>query len=110
MKLNNIEVPKPKIFDVDYQKISITGRTASGRFVEDIIAIKRHFRLGYKGIRYSDLAIFKSIYNSGLPAIFSYIDGEEEKTAYISIRSMPGGIYTEMPTISRDVVITLEEV
>lgn len=110
MKLNNVILPNPKDFDIDPQKISRTDRTASGRLVEDIIAIKRHFKLRYKGIRHVGLNIFMDVYSSGLPATFAYLDGDKEEIAYVTIRSLPRGIYTELPTVSRDLVITLEEI
>ena len=110
MKINNIEIVKPSRFTVDEQRIVKGDRTASGRKVEDVTAIKRIFNLGYRGIYYKDLLTFLNIYRNFVPVIFNYLDGGIEQSVFVRITSMPRGIYTEVENVSYDVAIELEEV
>lgn len=110
MKLNNIKIVKPKGFFIDEEKISTRDRTASGRSVEDVVAIKKMFTLNYVGIYRKDLQTFIDVYRNFVPVIFNYIDNGIEETAFVRINSMPRGIYTEMDNVSYDINIELEEV
>ena len=49
-------------FSEENQEISRTGRTASGRLVKDIIAVKKVFKLTYDMIDNEDILTFETIY------------------------------------------------
>jgi hypothetical protein len=112
MKINNISVQAPlaenfKINPVEHCK---TARTASGRLVKNVIAVKNNYSLIYKGLRYSDYQIFLNLFLAGDSVSFTYLDNDIEKTVTVFIISMPRGIYQDKSTISHGVTITLEEV
>lgn len=112
MKINNItvQVPLATNFIINPVEYSRTDRTASGRMVKDIIAIKRSFVLKYNGLRYTDYNTFLSLYTLGEAVPFIYEDNGVEVTAMVYITSIPRGIYQELSTISHGITITLEEV
>ncbi|MDW5300760.1 MAG: hypothetical protein SA378_11600 [Sedimentibacter sp.] len=112
MKINNITVQAPlaENFKINPVEQCKTTRTASGRLVKNVIAIKNNYSLTYKGLRYSDYQTFLNVFLAGNSVPFTYLDNDIERTATVFIMSMPRGIYQDKSTISHGVTITLEEV
>jgi len=112
MKINNISVQAPlaENFKVEPVEHCKTARTASGRLVKDIIAVKNKFSLTYRGLKYNDYKVFYDAFILGNPVGFSYEDNGLEKTATVFIMSMPRGIYQDVSTVSHSITITMEEV
>lgn len=112
MKISNITVQAPlaENFKIDPVEMCKTARTASGRLVKDIIAVKNKFSLTYRGLRYNDYKVFYDAFVLGNSVEFSYEDNGVEKTATVFIISMPRGIYQDVSTVSHNITITMEEV
>lgn len=110
MRINGATIIEPKSFDIDVQKISRTERTASGRLVEDIVAIKRTFQLKYNGLFRTEIQPFIDAQNLVESSTFEYQDGDVERTVKVRIGSIPMSPYWKTPTASQNITITLEEV
>jgi hypothetical protein len=112
MKINNIIVQAPlaENFKINPVEQCKTARTASGRLVKDVIAVKDNFSLTYKGLKFSDYKTFYDAFIVGNPVAFNYEDNGAEKSSTVFIISMPRGIYQDVSTISHSITITMEEV
>jgi len=110
MKISGIEILDPKKLDVEPIEISIKSRTASGRMVKDITAIKRNFSLSYQGLKPANTLIFKNIYYAGNAVLFEYEDAQGPQTANVYINTFPQSLLKQNPKLSQNVTITLEEV
>ena len=110
MKLNDQTIPTPKQnVAIDYIEISKSERTASGRLVKDIIALKKQFSISYRGLKPSDAQIFIDAYELGEPVEFEYQDLGQTKTVNVYIMGLPREIYSPKPDYTANVTITLEE-
>lgn len=110
MKLNNIIIPTPKQMNVEPVELSVADRTASGKKVKDIIAIKRNFNLSYQGLKPDSFIIFKTFYYAGNAVILEYEDSEGIQTVNVFISTLPHSLLKRNPELSQNVTITLEEV
>lgn len=104
------EIRRPKEFKVEPVKLSVSDRTASGRKVTDIIAIKNIFTLTYNGLFPKDMKIFTDIYKKGEAVNFIYEDENGTQNAMVDITSLPRELYTPRMELSKNITITLEEV
>lgn len=110
MKLNGTEVLDPEEMKVNPVEYGVSARTASGRYVKDIIAIKNSYTLTYKGLKSTTASVFKNVYLSGNSVPFEYKDSDGIKTVQVSITSLPYSILKHNTTLNQNVTITLEEV
>lgn len=104
------EIPTPASMAVQPVEIARQDRTASGRKVKDIIAIKNNYQLTYKGLSAVTMKIFADIYERGEAASFIYSDSESEKQVMVYVTSLSRDIYKKRTDLSQNVSITLEEV
>jgi len=111
LKLNGTKIPTPEN-DVQIEEIEISAaeRTASGRMVKDIIAIKNAYTLTYDGLLPADALTFINAFRSGEPVTFEYEDVEGLQTKQVYVQSLPRKIYNPKPEYTKDVTIVLEEV
>lgn len=112
MKLNNMTVQEPlnQNFKINPIEISKSERTASGRKVKDIIAVKDSFNLTYNGMKHADYIVFYNAFIAGNPVLFEYLDNDVAQIKTVYVTSIPRGIYQEKSAISHSITITLEEV
>lgn len=110
MKLNNIIIPTPKTMTVDPIKLSVKVQMASGRKVEEVIAIKRKITLNYLGLSPQTTAIFKDVYYSSAEVPYEYEDAQGPQTAIVTIETFPMNLLRENPRLAQNVSIVLEEV
>ena len=104
------EIQKPKKFEIDYQEISRTDRTASGRRVKDIIALKKVFTLTFDGMLPENMKYLRDLYEAGSAVNFIYEDADGIQSAYVDIVSIPRELFTYKMKYSQNITITLEEV
>ena len=111
LKLNGIEIPTPEN-DIQIEEIEIAReeRTASGRLVKDIIAVKKIYTLQYAGLLPSHALTFINAYRNGNPVIFQYEDVTGTHSVEVYIQSLPRSIYNPKPEYTKDITITLVEV
>jgi hypothetical protein len=110
MMLNGIEIPRPKKFEINPIEISVSERTASGRKVKDIIAIKRSFSLNYTGLSAQDMKTFLDVYREGKAVPFEFSSAGEAETVSVYLESLPHEVFLFRPQYSQNITITLEEV
>ena len=110
MRLNNQTIVKPTELEINHEKISKKQRTASGRLVEEIVAIKRIFSLRYRGLKRSDLQIFLELQSSVEPITFEFTDSGETDTAQVYIASIPRVISPYADVVNTNIEVVLEEV
>lgn len=111
LKLNGTKIPTPEDdVQIDEIEISRTERTASGRLVKDIIAIKNTYTLAYAGLLLDDALTFINAFRAGEPVTFEYEDVEGIQSKQVYVQSLPRKIYNPKPEYTKDVTIVLEEV
>lgn len=110
MKLNGFVIPEPEEMKVNPIEYGVNERTASGRRVKDITAVKKSFTLAYKGLKPATAAVFKNAYLTGVAVQFEYEDSDEPNPILVDITSLPYSILKYNPTLNQNVTITLEEV
>ena len=111
LKLNGTKIPIPETdVQIDEIEISRAERTASGRLVKDIIAVKKTYTLQYAGLLPSHALTFINAYHNGNPVIFQYEDVTGTHSVEVYIQSLPRSIYNPKPEYTKDITITLEEV
>jgi hypothetical protein len=110
MKLNGMIIPTPKAMNVEPVKYSTKVTMASGRRVEEVIAIKKRFTLNYRGLSPNTTAIFKDIYYSNADVPFEYEDAQGPQIAIVTMDTFPMKLLRENPRLSQEVTIILEEV
>lgn len=110
MKLNGIEIIAPESMDVNPVEYGVSARTASGRRVKDITAVKNSYTLRYKGLKPATAAVFKNAYLSGNAVQFEYEDSDGPKSVSVDITSLPYSTLKYNPTLNQNVTITLDEV
>lgn len=103
------DIPRPTSFSIDPVEVSKSERTASGRLVKDIVAIKNEYNLTYQGLKPNQLKIFTDLYALGDPVSFIYDDASGEQTKSVYITSLPRGVFVRRPSLSENVTITLVE-
>jgi hypothetical protein len=109
MMLNGIEIPRPKKFEINPTEISVSERTASGRKVKDIVAIKRYFNLSYTGLSAQSMKTFLDVYRAGKAVPFTYDAAEGSETVSVYLESLPHEVFLFRPQYSQNITITLEE-
>ena len=111
LKLNGTEIPIPEN-DIQIEEIEIAReeRTANGRLVKDIIAVKKTYTLQYAGLLPSHALTFINAYRTGEPVTFEYEDVEGAHSKQVYIHPLPRSIYNPKPEYTKDITITLEEV
>jgi hypothetical protein len=110
MKLNGQAIPTPKQnISINYIEIARSERTATGRLVKDVIALKRQFSIPYAGLKPEEAQIFIDAYEAGQPVSFEYTDVQGEQTATVYVMSLPREIYSYKPDYTANITITLEE-
>ena len=110
MKLNGFLIPEPEDMKVNPVEYGVNARTASGRRVKDITAVKKSFTISYKGLKPATAAVFKNAYLSGNSVLFEYEDSDGPKSVLVDITSLPYSILKYNPNLNQNVTITLEEV
>lgn len=110
MKLFSQTIPAPSSVRISTTQIGKTDRTASGRKVKDIVAVKRTFELTYKGLKPSTMQFFLNAYLEGETGIFEYTDANGTNTVEVDIVDIPRELFKQKPNYSQNVTITLEEV
>ena len=111
LELNGIKIPAPETdVQIDEIEISRAERTASGRLVKDITAVKNTYTLQYAGLLPNHAITFINAYRGGNPVIFQYEDVTGTHSTEVYIQSLPRSIYNPKPEYAKDITITLEEV
>ena len=84
LKLNNIEMPTPKLEGISISKEKIwsknTGRTASGKMVGDIIAIKTTISIEFPPLSPAEIETVESVVSNASLPFFSYELNDGYKT------------------------------
>lgn len=86
LKLNNIEMPSPKLEGVSFSDEKIwsknTGRPTSGKMVGDIICVKKTIHIEFPPLSPAQVKLIDSVVsNKALPFFnFEYNDGTESYT------------------------------
>jgi len=104
------DIPRPKQMSVVDTEIAKAERTASGRLVKDIIAIKRKIQLKYDGLSAASFNLFRTYYEAGKPVNFIYDEAGLAKTIECYITEMPRRVFVYNPAYVSDVTVALEEV
>jgi hypothetical protein len=104
-----VEIPDPEGFAITPIEISKSERTASGRMVKDIIAVKRKFSLRYDALDPADVNIFVSFYEIGRTVNFIYEDSGRTVSAIVYITDLPRELFVHDFRYSENINITLEE-
>lgn len=110
MKLNGLDIPAPITMQIEPIEIAKINRTASGKYVKDVVAIKHKYTLPYKGLKPASLNVFRSAYESGNAVDFMYSDDTGEHTVSVYVTSLPREVPKHHPELAQNVSITLEEV
>ncbi len=110
MKLNSITIIEPESMDINPVEYGVSARTASGKLVKDIIAVKNNYKLSYKGLKAATAKTFKDAYIAGTSVPFEYKDSDGTKTVTVNIVSLPYSILKYNTNLNQNVTITLEEV
>ena len=105
-----VEILDPDGFQITPIEIARGDRTASGRLVKDVVAIKHQFTLHYNALGPDDANFFVNLYSSGNTLNFIYEDSGEEKQAQVYITAIPRELFIYDWQYSQNVTITLEEV
>lgn len=82
-------IPAPSGFKIDDQPISREGRTASGKLVKDIIAVKKKFTLDYAALTYSEVQLLLAEYQRCTFLSFIYPDCGSDKQCTVWFTSFP---------------------
>ncbi|WP_089610092.1 hypothetical protein [Dehalobacterium formicoaceticum] len=109
MKLNGYDIPAPITMSIDPFEIAKVNRTASGKYVKDVIAIKNKYSLSYKGLKPESMAVFRSAYEAGEAVDFIYNDDKGEHIVSVYITALTKDIPKYHSDLAQNVNITLEE-
>jgi len=104
------DIPRPKQVSVVDTEIAKADRTASGRLVKDIIAVKKKIQLKYDGLTAASFNLFRTYYEAGKPVNFIYDEAGQTKTIQCYITEMPRQLFVHNTNYVSDITITLEEV
>jgi len=105
-----VTLQDPDGFKIEPFEIAKIDRTASGKKVKDVIAVKHRYTLFYKALEPEDVRILVNFYLSGDSLSFLYSDSGEEKQAVVDITSIPRELFIYDWQYSENINITLEEV
>ncbi len=86
---NEVDIPAPSGFKIDPQPIARKDRTASGKLVEDIIAVKKVFTLDYAALNVNQVQVLLIEYERSSFLSFIYTDCGIEKQAVVWFASFP---------------------
>lgn len=104
------DIPKPKQISIVDTEIAKADRTASGKLVKDIIAIKKKIQLKYDGLTAASFNLFRTYYEAGKPVNFIYDEAGQTKKMQGYITEMPRNVFVHNTNFVSDITITLEEV
>lgn len=104
------DILDPDGFVITPFEIAKYERTASGRLVKDVIAVKNKFTLQYDAFSAADADLFLEYYIAGKAVNFIYSDAGREKSATVYITDIPRELYIYDWQYSQNITITLEEV
>lgn len=114
MKIGKIgqeqEILDPDKFQIIPIKIGKSTRAASGRKIEEITAVKNTYLLYYKALDPIDANIFIDLYSSNDNVNFIYEDSGINKSAIVSLESIPRELFIYDWRYSENIRLTLEEV
>lgn len=82
-------IPTPSAFAITPREIAREGRTASGRLVKDVIAVKRTFTLTYSALTSAEVAILLTEYDRQQFLSFIYPDRGADRTATVWFAEFP---------------------
>lgn len=82
-------IPTPETFAIEPQQITREGRTASGRLVKDVIAVKQRFVLSYAGLTSEQAEVFRTEFDRNQFLSFKYPDRGETQTATVWFGVLP---------------------
>lgn len=105
-----ITILDPDGFQIVPFEIARVDRTASGRLVKDIIAIKNRFILQYDALDPDDIDTFIQLFTTGRALNFIYEDSGKEKEAKVYITNFPRELFIYDWRYSENITITLEEI
>lgn len=103
-------IPKPKQVSIVDIEIAKGDRTASGKLVKDIIAVKKKIQLKYDGLTAASFNLFRSYFEAGKPVNFVYDEAGQTKIIQCYITEMPRQLFIHNTNYVSDITITLEEV
>jgi hypothetical protein len=106
---NEQVLPVPKTFRIEPQQITRDGRTASGRLVKDVIAVKNRFVLAYTGLTAAQAEILRTEYARNQFLSFKYPDRGQERTATVWFSELPRELRYQLLSHWNNVTITLDE-
>lgn len=109
IKLGGVVIPSPNSFSVRTYNIEHSERTASGRLVKDIIAVKRTFVLKYMGLNATEKAIFNTLKEKRDFLVLKYLEGGEVRRAIVWMNELPAEMVSMNPEEWEDITIELEE-
>ena len=104
------DIPRPKQMSVVDVEIAKVDRTASGKMVKDIKAIKKKIQFRYDGLTAASFNLFQTYYKAGKPVNFIYDEAGQTKTIQCYITEMPRNVFVHNTNYVSDITITLEEV
>lgn len=106
---NEQPIPTPESFTIEPQQITREGRTASGRLVKDVIAVKRQFTLSYGGMTPEQAAVFVTEFNRNQFLSFTFPDQGQTQAATVWFGTLPRELRWQLLSHWNGVSITLDE-
>lgn len=110
MKLNGYDIPTSITMQVEPFEIAKINRTASGKYVKDVIAIKNKYSLTYKGLKPTSMAVFRNAHEAGTAVDFIYNDDAGEHTVSVYVTTLTKDVPKYHQDLAQNVSITLEQV
>lgn len=105
-----VEMPAPENFDIEQREICRMERTASGRLVKDVIAVKKEIRLKYVALEKSDFLHIRRLYEDGQLVKVEYREAGVLHSIEAYVANLPRKVTTYDTNFVRDVEVLLEEV
>lgn len=105
-----VEMPSPESLSIEQNEICRTERTASGRMVKDVVAVKKAISLSYPALEIEQFSKIKFFYESGKLVKFEYVESGTPCEIEAYITNLPREIVVYDTDYVSDVKITLEEV
>jgi len=102
-------IPTPNGFSITTQEIAREGRTASGRLVKDIIAVKKVFTLEYNALTAEQVQTLLTEYERREFLSFIYPDRGQNRTATVWFAELPRELLLTSIEHWGNFSITLEE-
>jgi hypothetical protein len=109
---NEVEIPTPEAVHIEEVELAREGRTASGRLVADVLAVKRKFTLRYAALSNGAVAALRAVYAAHLTLNFIYPEAGGTESALVRMAALPReAIAWAHPTHGwRNASVVLEEV